>query len=88
MKKIVLLGALAALGMLSAGVASAEDYPPCSASVRDNCVQGARSATHHARATRHHATKHHVKARKGKHHVKTHHAKTHHKVRHHRVHKR
>jgi len=72
MKKIVLLGAFA-LGMLTVtGAASAEDYPPCSASVRDNCVQGARSATHARQARKHVARKHHVK--------RTHHRR----VRHHR----
>ncbi|WEK43697.1 MAG: hypothetical protein P0Y64_02380 [Candidatus Sphingomonas colombiensis] len=80
MKKIVLLGALA-LGMLTAaGSASAADYPPCSATVHDNCTQGARSASHarHHMAKRHHvAKKHHMKR---SHHVKHHRA-------HHRAHK-
>ncbi|MBN8847557.1 MULTISPECIES: hypothetical protein [unclassified Sphingomonas] len=77
MKKIVLLGAFA-LGMLTAGTASAADYPPCSASVRDNCVQGARSATHVRHARHHVAKKHHV--------VKKHHAKRAHHAKHRRAH--
>lgn len=77
MKKIVLLGALA-LGMLTvAGTASAADYPPCSATVHDNCTQGARSAGH-VRHARHHAMK--------KHHAKRGHHMRHHRVHHHRHH--
>ncbi|MFW2851886.1 hypothetical protein ACM61V_08145 [Sphingomonas sp. TX0543] len=79
MKKIVLLGALA-LGMLTTAVtASAADYPPCTASMHDNCVQGARSMGH-VRHARHHAMK--------KHHAKRwHHAKRGHHMKHHRPHK-
>ncbi|WP_298672008.1 hypothetical protein [uncultured Sphingomonas sp.] len=86
MKKIVLLGALA-LGMLTAaGSASAADYPPCSATVRDNCVQGVRSASHHMRQARHHEARKHHAAKK--HHVKRSHHATHHRAKAHRAHHR
>jgi hypothetical protein len=65
---------VAAVLLAGTTAASAEDYPPCSSTVTDKCMQ--HGGGHYA-TMKHHATKHHGKKHHGKMHKK--HYAMHHK---------
>lgn len=63
MKRLILSAvAVAGLAAAAAGPASAEtrSYPPCSASVRDECIQQQPGAHHAPARGHHHARAHHA----------------------------
>ncbi len=55
MRMNLIRGAVAAVALLTAGVASATTYPPCTAQRQDECRQAQPGARHHAERWEHHA---------------------------------